>query len=74
MIEEIRQDSVTILSSEDTCTIPVIFRNLTGKNYQGVDYIQYIRHIAISEMGFTPGKIELFRDNKLIDTGNITFK
>ena len=36
----------------------MIFKNLTGKNFQGREYAEYIRHIAIGSMGFSPGIIE----------------
>ena len=48
-----------------------IFKNLTGKNFQGREYADYIRHIAIGSMGFTPGSIEFCRDGDVIDTGTI---
>lgn len=32
MTEEIRQKGKTILSSDDGCSIPVIFNNLIGRN------------------------------------------
>ena len=35
MKQEIRQNNITILHSEDGCSIPVIFNNLTGKNFKG---------------------------------------
>ena len=47
------------------------FQNLTGKNFQGREYADYIRHIAIGSMGFTPGSIEFCRDGDVIDTGTI---
>lgn len=35
MKQEIRQDNTTILHSEDGCSIPAIFNDLTGKNFKG---------------------------------------
>lgn len=52
MKQEIRQDNTTILHSEDGCSIPAIFNNLTGKNLKGEAYSDYIRYIAIPYMGF----------------------
>jgi hypothetical protein len=49
----------------------MIFRNLTGRNFQGQEYADYISHIAIGSMGFTPGSIEHCRDGGVIDTGTI---
>lgn len=49
----------------------MIFRNLTGKNFQGQKYVEYIRYIAIGGMGFSPGIIEHCRDGEVIDMGTI---
>ncbi len=49
----------------------MIFRNLTGKNFQGQEYADYIRYIAIESMGFKPGTIEYSRDGKIIGKGKI---
>ena len=49
----------------------MIFRNLTGKNFQGQEYVEYIRHIAIGDMGFSPGSIEHCRDGEVIGKGTI---
>ncbi|QWP47321.1 hypothetical protein J5W59_02470 [Akkermansia muciniphila] len=62
MMETIRQNGKIILHGNDGISIKMIFRNLTGKNFQGKEYVDYIRHIAISSMGFTPGSIEHYRD------------
>ena len=70
-METIRQNGKTILYSNDGISIKMIFRNLTGKNFQGREYADYIRHIAIGSMGFTPSSIELCRDGDVIDTGTI---
>ena len=32
-LDEIRQDGQTVLSSSDGVSIPMIFRNLSGKNF-----------------------------------------
>ena len=57
-MEEIRQNGKIILYSDDGTSIRMIFKNLTGRNFQGQEYAEYIRHIAIGEMGFLPGIIE----------------
>jgi len=49
----------------------MIFKNLTGKNFQGQKYVEYIRHIAIGDMGFSPGIIEHCRNGEVIDMGTI---
>lgn len=71
MKEEIRQDGQTVLSSEDGFSIPMFFNNLCGKNFSGEKYRDYIRYIAIGEMGFKPGEIELYRNGMLVASGTI---
>ena len=46
MKEEIRQDGRTILSSEDGFSIRMFFNNLSGKNFSGKEYRDYVRNIA----------------------------
>ena len=70
-METIRQNGKIILHGNDGISIKMIFRNLTGKNFQDKEYADYIRHIAIGSMGFMPGIIEHCRDGGVIDTGTI---
>ena len=70
-MEAIRQNGKIILHSNDGISIKMIFRNLTGRNFQGQEYADYISHIAIGSMGFTPRSIEHCRDGGVIDTGTI---
>lgn len=71
MKEEIRQDGRTILSSEDGFSIRMFFNNLSGKNFSGKEYRDYVRNIAFGEMGFIPGTIELYCDGKKVRTGTL---
>lgn len=71
MKEEIRQNGSVMLSSSSEHAIPVIFNNLCGKNFSGEEYRNYIRYIALGEMGFKPGTIELYRNNVLLRIGTI---
>ena len=71
MIEEIRQDGKVVLSSDTEHAMPMIFNNLCGKNFSGEEYRDYIRYIALGEMGFKPGRIELYRNGKLLKHGDI---
>lgn len=57
MTEEIRQNGCTVLASCSEHAIPMIFNNLCGKNFSGKEYRDYIRYIALGEMGFKPGRI-----------------
>lgn len=71
MKDEIRQNGKTVLKSEDGFSIPMFFNNLCGKNFSGNKYRNYIKHIALGEMGFKPGIIEFYRDGVLQRTGEI---
>ena len=68
-MEEIRQNGKIIPYSDDETSIRMIFKNLTGRNFQGQEYAEYIRHIAIGEMGFLPGIIEHCRNGEVIGKG-----
>lgn len=71
MTDEIRQNGKVILSSEDGISIPMIFKNLCGKNFSGKEYRDYINHIALVEMGFERGVISHYRDGILCKNGTI---
>lgn len=66
MRDEIRQDGKTVLSNSDGVSIPMIFRNLCGKNFSGEDYRNYLKHVAYDDMGFVPGKITLWHGGRLV--------
>lgn len=70
-MEAIRQNGKIILQSDDGTSMKMIFKNLMGMNFQGQEYVEYIRHIAIENMGFFPGIIEHCRDGEVIDKGTI---
>ena len=67
----IKQNGKIILSSNDNSSILMIFRNLIGLNIKGEQYIQYLQNIVFAEMGFNPGRIEYWRNDKLISVGTI---
>ena len=71
VMEAIRQNGKIILHSDDGTSIRMIFKNLTGRNFQGQEYADYIRHIAIGDMGFSPGIIEHCRNGEVIGKGEI---
>lgn len=71
MTDEIRQDGKAVLRSEDGVSILMFFNNLCGKNFSGEKYRDYIRSIALGDMGFQPGRIEFYRDGVLQRTGEI---
>ena len=62
MKDEIKQNGQVILSSDDGISVPMIYNNLAGVNMQSVEYRDYLKHVAMEEMGFEPRRIEYFRD------------
>ena len=62
MKDEIRQNGQVILSSDDGISIPMIYNNLVGVNMQDTEYRDYLKHVAMEDMRFEPGRIEYFRD------------
>lgn len=62
MKDEIKQNGQVILSSDDGISVPMIYNNLAGVNMQSVEYRDYLKHVAMEDMGFEPGRIEYFRD------------
>ena len=50
-MDEIRQNGKTVLYSEDGRSIPMFFNNLTGKNFSGKEYEDYIQCVALADMG-----------------------
>ena len=70
-METIRQKGKIILYSSDETSIRMIFKNLTGRNFQSQKYVEYIRYIAIGDIGFSPCVIEHCRDGEVIGKGEI---
>ena len=60
MKTEIRQNGKVILSSTDDISIPMIFKNLCGKNFSGNDYQNYLRTVC-----------QYYADNVLIEKATI---
>lgn len=71
MTEEIRQNGKTILSSDDGCSIPVIFNNLIGRNMEQDEYKIYLRYVAFKDMGFSAGTIDYYQNRHLLKSGVI---
>lgn len=70
--QEIRQKGQTVLHSTDGVTIAVIFNNLTGRYCKSPqEYHSYIHCVAIPEMGFELGDIELIAEGITVKTGTI---
>lgn len=70
MKEEIRQNGHSVLHSEDGCTIGVIFNNLTGVNFKGAEYRDYLKAV-LPQMGLGYGRVEMYRDGICVKSGII---
>lgn len=70
MKAEIRQNGRVLLSSDDEVSVPMIFKNLCGKNFSGSAYRDYLE-MAHSEAGVASGTIELYLDGVLTETATI---
>lgn len=75
MKEEIRQFGEVLLWAEGdgSTNIPLIFSNMSGRNFSGKEYRDYIK-TWILHRGFEVGQVELWRDGALVDCGNITLR
>ena len=72
---EIRQNGKAVLRSDCECSLPMIFNNLTGRNIPDArQYNDYIECIAIRDIGFTYGEIELVKNGEVVAKGLITKK
>ncbi len=70
MKEEIKQNGKVLLSSGDGVSIPMIFNNLSGRNFSGSRYRDYLATVR-QQFGVSAGTIELYRDGVLVETATI---
>ena len=70
MKAEIKQNGNVVLSSDDGISVPMIFKNLCGKNFSGSEYRDYLETVC-SEFGVTAGSIEYYIDGVLVETATI---
>ena len=70
MKEEIKQNGKVLLSSDDGVSVPMIFRNLCGRNFSGNEYRNYLATVN-REFGVSAGRIELYRDGTAVETATI---
>ncbi len=70
MKEEIKQNGKVLLSSGDGVSVPMIFNNLSGRNFSGSRYRDYLATVS-REFGVSAGTIEHYRDGVLVETATI---
>ena len=72
MRDEIRQNGEPFLwaEGEEWTSIPMIFRNITGKHFTGKEYRDYIEYWILSH-GFELGPVELWCDGRFVERGEI---
>lgn len=69
--QEIRQNGLTIVHSNDGISVPLMFRNLTGQNFTDPqEYSAYVQNM-IAQIAFQYGIIELVADGVTYRTGTI---
>ena len=66
---EIHQNGQWILKGDES-SIKGIFNNLIGKNFQGKEYEDYIKYVAL-EKGFKKGEIKIYIKKEFINRGTI---
>ena len=73
--QEIRQNGRPVLWSNCEFSLSMIFNNLTGRNIPDAkEYNEYIECIAIGDMGFAYGEIELVQNGQVVAKGHIRLK
>lgn len=72
MRDEIRQNGEPLLwaEGEEWTSIPMIFQNITGKNFTGQEYRAYIENWILHQ-GFELGPVELWCDGRFVERGEI---
>lgn len=55
---------------EEWTSIPMIFQNITGKNFTGQEYRAYIENWILHQ-GFELGPVELWCDGRFVERGEI---
>lgn len=73
---KIVQNQTCILSApgKDNPSCHIIFNNLTGKNFQGEEYRNYLKMMFHDFPQLSEGKIELYEGETLLETGEIKIK
>lgn len=71
MKDEIAQDGKVVLWSTDGISIPMIYKNLTGRNLTKEEYSIYMQGIAFGYFGLKPGIIRWLCDGTVVSEAQI---
>ena len=59
------------MSSQMLYLIPIVFNNLTGKNFGGQEYKNYLKMMFHDFPKLSYGEIELWEDGKMTTKGDV---
>lgn len=71
MKDEIIQDGKVVLWSTDGISIPMIYKNLIGRNHSKEEYSIYMQGTAFGDLGLKPGIIRWARDGTVVSEAQI---
>lgn len=71
MKDEITQDGRVVLSSTDGISIPMIYKNLIGRNLPKEEYSIYMQGTAFGDFGLKPSIIRWLRDGTVVSEAQI---
>ena len=70
-MDKIYINDVEVFSAEEDSYLMVIFNNLTGKNMQGQEWLDYLRTMKGYNASVIPGEVEFYRNDERMATGRI---
>ena len=70
-MDKIYINDVEVFSAEEDSYLMVIFNNLTGKNMQGQEWLDYLRTMKGHNAAVVPGEVEFYRYDERMATGRI---
>lgn len=71
MKNEITQDGKVVLWSADGISIPMIYKNLIGRNLSKEEYGIYMKGIAFGDFGLKPGIIRWLHNGTVVSEAQI---
>lgn len=71
MKDEITQDGKVVIWSADGISIPMIYKNLIGRNLSKEEYGIYMKGTAFGDFGLKPGIIRWLRNGAVVSEAEI---